>query len=395
MPALSTTGVNRPRRLLLLDHAPIWGGAEVVLLNLLRRLDRNEFAPLVATAAHSPLIQPLHKMAVPVATLPFGRLNQAGPLMPVNLLRAAWRVARLVRRHDIALIHSNTVRTHIVGSVAAALTRTPLVWMLHDNTLPPTVTRLLAPFPSRVIAVAAWLRDLYAPLGLDGKIVVIVNGLEVEPPATPAASPRREMDIPAAAPLVLNVGRLVPGKAPHLFIEAARRVTAAVPEAHFLLVGGPDAPDHGARPMVSGNPLAYSEELAATIQRHNLADRCFLVGHRADVDRFYRAADLVVYCSVQPEGLPTVLLEAMQHGKPVVASAIGGAVEIVENGVTGLLVPPADAPALAEAMMALLSNLARSQAMGAAARRRLEKQFDLADQIRRIEAVYRDILGYV
>jgi glycosyltransferase involved in cell wall biosynthesis len=389
------THVSRPQPLLYLDHAPVWGGAEVVLLNLLRRLNRDDFAPLVATTAHSPLLRSLDEMAVPVATLPFGRLNQAGLWLPINLWRAAWRVSRLVRQHDIALIHSNTVRAHIVGAVAAAINCTPLVWTLHDNTLPPNVARLLATFPSRVIVVAAWLHDLYAPFVLDEKMVVIANGLELESPAPLDADLRRELGIPVQAPLVLYVGRLVPGKAPHLLVEAARRVLEVVPAAYFLLVGGPDAPDHGARPMFSGNRPVYSEELAATIQRHNLADRCFLVGHRADVDRFYRAADLVIYCSVQPEGLPTVLLEAMQHGKPVVASAIGGAIEIVENGITGLLVPPADIPALAEAIGGLLPDLARSRMMGEAGRQRLEKHFSLSDQVRRIQEIYKDVLRSV
>ncbi|MCZ7667770.1 MAG: glycosyltransferase [Chloroflexi bacterium] len=169
---------------------------------------------------------------------------------------------------------------------------------------------------------------------------------------------RAELGIPPYAPIVLNVGRLIAGKAPHLFISAAESAAVQHPEAHFILVGGPD--DGEAADQV------YLKQLAQAIANSPLQTRLHAVGLRQDVGRFYRAANIVVYNAVQPEGLPTVLLEAMAYAKPVIASAIGGALEIVENGLTGLLTPPNNVTALVEALDTLLANPTRQQVMGQA-----------------------------
>jgi hypothetical protein len=121
-----TNSPNRPVRILYLDHAPIWGGAEAVLVTLLQHLDREQFQPFVATAAQSPLAQRLAGSDVPLLPVPFDTLNQAGWRLPFHLARSVTAVARLIRQQAITLIHTNTVRAHIVGSLAGWLTRTPV-----------------------------------------------------------------------------------------------------------------------------------------------------------------------------------------------------------------------------------------------------------------------------
>jgi len=384
---MSATLATAPARILYLDHAPIVGGAEIVLLNLINALDRSRFTPIVATASDSPLMPELAKAGIASAAVPFGRLNQAGAAMPINLIRAARQVANVVRHSKIALIHTNTVRTHIVGSIAAALSQTPVIWTMHDNTFPVALVRLLAPIPARAIAVSNWLADLYAPAGLAAKMVVIPNGIEQTLRPVSAETVRAELHIPADAPLVIDVGRLVPGKAPHLLIEAAQIVSRTLPEAYFVLVGGPDRPEPGQRAS------QYAEGLVRTARDSALGERLVMTGHRPDAACFYAAADLVVYCAVQPEGLPTVLLEAMRYAKAVVASGIGGAKEIVEDGGSGLLTPPGDAAALASAITELLHDKDRARAMGLAGRARLEREFDLRMWVAKIEQIYAGCLG--
>jgi glycosyltransferase involved in cell wall biosynthesis len=297
-----------PLRVLYLDHAPILGGAERVLFNVLGALDRDRFAPMVGTTAGAPWLQELEALGIETAAIPFGRLNQAGAAMPLNLAGAATAVARIVRQHRIAIIHSNTVRAHIVAALAALITRTPLVWTLHDNTLPRRAARLLAPIPQRVITVSSWLKDLYGPLGLAHKTSVIYNGLRSDAPLASASGLRAELGVPADAPFVVNVGRLVAGKAPHLYVQAAQIAARVMPAAFFALVGGPDQLEPGQ------DPAPYGELLAQAIRDAELAEHLIATGYRPDVARFYAAADVVAYSAVVPEGLPTVLLEAMQTG---------------------------------------------------------------------------------
>ena len=382
---LHAAGLNPERaRILYLDHGLIWGGAEVVLLNLIRALNRDLFDPIVATSANSPMLPHLAEADIESTVLSFGGLRKAGAEIPRNLFQSVHSIANAIRRLGISLVHTNTVRAHIVGSLASLLTRKPLIWSLHDNTLPHSMAFLLSPLPDRVIAVSQWLRDEYAHLGLVRKMEVVYNGLAPQDAVDPL-SVREELGIPADAFVVLNVGRLVAGKAPGVFVEAGRIVCREHPKAYFVLVGGED-------PLEKGSPAR--SELSSLIRAAGDSKRILITGHRADSMRFYAAADVFVYSAVQPEGLPTVLLEAMCYGKPVVASGIGGAKEIVEENVTGLLVPPGDAGALASALLKVLQDPEASRIMGIAGRSHLEHVFGLKVQVRQIERIYSECLRH-
>src|SRR5438034_1311710 len=107
------------RKVLYLDHAPFLGGAQIVLLNLLRALQTDEWTPIVATSARSPLRGALEGSGIAAHSVPFDRLKQAGPALPVHWLWAGISVARLARQEKVDVLHSNTVRAHLVGSLAA------------------------------------------------------------------------------------------------------------------------------------------------------------------------------------------------------------------------------------------------------------------------------------
>ncbi|MHB9031999.1 MAG: glycosyltransferase family 4 protein [Anaerolineae bacterium] len=368
--------------ILYLDHAPVYGGAEVMLLNLLRHMPAECWHVQVATPTGTPFYSALQQSGIGTVAFTYGRLQHAGLLMPFHLAAAAARLARVIRKHDIRLVHSNTVRTHIVGSMAALLTRTPLVWTLHDNTFPLPLVQLLAGAPKGVICVSRWLRDLYAPRGLGAKAAVIYNGLDPDQPLAVKDNLRAELGIPPDAPFLVNVGRLVRGKAPHLFIEAAQHVYADHPEAYFALVGGADQPEAG-RPIDS-----YPVELDQAAAASNLGSHLLITGHRGDVSRFYASADALVYCASQPEGLPNVILEAMQYGLPVAATNIGGAAELVQDGDNGLLVPPGDSAALAQAMLRTITDPPGAQALGRRGRASVSREHDIHHQAAQYAALY-------
>jgi glycosyltransferase involved in cell wall biosynthesis len=379
------------QKVLYLDHAPFLGGAQIVLLNLVRSLDTDAWTPVVVTSEQSPLHGALGGSGIAVHSVPFERLNQAGPALTIHWLRAGIGVARLARNEKVVILHSNTVRAHLVGSLAAWLARKPLIWTLHDNTLPRRAARALSPVPARVIAVSDWLKQHYAQAGLGRKLTVIPNGLEAQ--RSPAGDMdirtlRAELGVRAEAPFVVNIGRLVAGKAPHVFVEAARVVAAVLPQAVFALVGAPDPHEPGQPPEAYASGV-----LAKALLGSGLGRRLLVTGHRADAARFFAAADLVVYSSSLPEGLPTVLLEAMQAGRPVVASAIGGALEIVVDGFTGRLVPPGEASAMATGILECLQDPARAREWGGNGRARLERMFSLHGQVTQTEALYRSVLA--
>lgn len=229
---------------------------------------------------------------------------------------------------------------------------------------------------SRVVCVSEGSRRSYLAAGLpEALVVAIPNGIEPAVPL-PYAGPkaRRDLDIPPDAPVLLTVGRLTEQKDQACLVETAALLVPRHPGLAALLAG--DGP--------------LRDPLRERIARHGLEGTVRLLGRRTDVPDLLAAADLFVLPS-RFEGLPLVVLEAMAAGLPVVATRIGGTDEAVEHGVTGLLVEPGDAGALAEAVHALLANPARARAMGLAGRESFVVGFEARRMVADTLALYRGL----
>jgi glycosyltransferase involved in cell wall biosynthesis len=220
-------------------------------------------------------------------------------------------------------------------------------------------------------------------------IEVVHNAIDVQDwdrrPGEGGTSLREELGVPASRPIVGLVGRLNQVKGQREFLLAADLVARAHPDAVFLLIGI-------IRPTSPWAPLAgYFREVEALTRRPSLRGRVVLTGWRTDLPRVMASLDILVQPS-RRETFGRVLIEAMASQKPVVATRVGGMPEIVVHGETGLIVPPEDPSALAEAILELLQDPARRHAMGEAGRRRVESHFDFAHRLRRIQSIYEDVL---
>jgi glycosyltransferase involved in cell wall biosynthesis len=178
------------------------------------------------------------------------------------------------------------------------------------------------------------------------------------------------------------VGRLVDWKGPDYFIKAAAEVAKEVPEASFMLVGA----------AIFGDE-SFVEGLKSMVSRLDLEERVIFTGFRGDVSEIMGSMDLLVHASILPDPLPTVLIEAMAQGKPVVAAAGGGVKEIVEDGATGIIVPPRDVEAMARAMIKMLSHPDQARGMGEAGLRRAASLFDIVKTTRQMETELLEILS--
>jgi glycosyltransferase involved in cell wall biosynthesis len=214
---------------------------------------------------------------------------------------------------------------------------------------------------------------------LGRKSLYIPNALDLErfgKPRRPEIrqAKRRELGLPLDAFLAITVGRLAPQKGYPVLLEAVTPVLAEMPAAHFLIVGG-------------GEQETELKEMA--IDR-GLGQAVHFLGLRPDVEDLLAAADLFVSSSLW-EGLPTVILESMAAGLSVVATDVSGTREIVEDGATGLLVPPQDARALAQAILEAGRDRARSARMAERARHRV-KAFSIANVAQQHMEVYQRLL---
>jgi glycosyltransferase involved in cell wall biosynthesis len=378
----------KPNKLLIVNHAVEMGGAEKVLLRFLDAIDKNLFEPELACPHNGPLAAEMRARNIPVhfgypssrlleikrQSLGSGRWQKMA--YPYDMCSTVFKLARFIRRGGYDLILTNSAKADIYGSLAGRLAGRPVVWRLHDiitteafNRLNMMLFRLCASlFATRVLAVSNAVRAALIDLGVPGrKVSVVYNGIE------PRAVDMRErsgmrgrLGVADQAPLAGLVGRLVDWKGPDLFIEAAARVREKMSEARFILVG--DA--------IFGEK-SYTEELEGMAKRLGLEEAAVFTGFRDDVDEIMACLDVLVHASILPDPLPTVLIEAMSCGLAVIASDGGGVREIVEDGVTGIIVPPKDVQAMAAAMFELLADKEEARRMGEMGRKRAAGLFDL------------------
>jgi glycosyltransferase involved in cell wall biosynthesis len=359
------------------------------LLELARGIDRDRFDPMVFALSGGGALEPLFARAgVPVTLLAYDGLTArggAGFRAVRQAAACALRLASLLRRERATLLHAFLPAANLVGAVAGAIAGTP-VRIVSKRAL--SRDRVRYPYASAVESLAnrlshailanseAVAADVRArEQGWEGKIRVIRNGVRMHDSPPPADLPWAHPLPPPGAAVVACVGNLYPYKGHDILVEAAPRILAAFPETRFLIAGE----DRGAMPAVR-----------ARIDALGLSGSFCLAGLRDDVPSILARATILAHPSFE-EGLPNAVLEAMSAGKPVVATAVGGTPDAVVDGETGLLVPPADPEALAEAVISLLRDPSRIREMGDAGRRRARSGFSLEGMVRDTMAVYLEL----
>ncbi len=351
------------------------GGAQTMLLQLLRHLDRDQFSPVVACfyGGYSPLADEIRALDVPVVDLG----------MPSKWrLDGLWRLYRTLWLGRPSILHASLFHANIPARLLGRLASVPIIitWRQNISIGRPwreKVNRWTAPLDDHVTAVCQLARqaEIEGTAVPPHKVSILYNCIDPAPFATDKTAQRtqirQEFGIPPAAPLIGVVGRLHPQKGlPHL-LNALPHTRQQLPETRLLIVGDGELQD----------------ELSAQAQKLGLSDVIIFTGARSDIPDILAALDLFVLPSLW-EGLPLAVLEAMAAGLPVVATAVGGVPELVTDGETGRLVPPGDTVALAQAIIAILSQPSQSQMMGAAGQARAASDFNAATITRQLEALY-------
>jgi glycosyltransferase involved in cell wall biosynthesis len=362
------------------------GGAQRNTLDTCRLLDRARFAVGLACADRGELFDEARRLD-DVALLPLRRLRRE--VRPLDDLRALGELRRAIRIFRADVVHTHSSKAGVLGRVAARRERVPVVvHSIHGfgfgaHQAAPVrwaflaAERLVAPWTTQFVAVSRRNLDEGVRLRLfpRERARVIRSGIDLAAFRNPSGGRelRRELGIPAEAPLVVQVACFKPQKAPERFVELARLVAGRVPAAHFLLVG-------------DGQLRDRLESLRATA---GLDGRLHLPGWRRDVAAVYAAATVVTLTS-RFEGLPRTLVEALAGSVPVVAMAVDGVVEVVRDGVNGFLVAAGDTAGLAARVVELLEDPGRRAALAARTSEGLD-EFDRDTMVRQQEAMYEEL----
>ncbi|CAN5342016.1 glycosyltransferase family 4 protein [soil metagenome] len=372
-------------------------GAEHSLLNLAPALAERGVDVVLAAPGGTNLEKRWRETGLEFVAVNFGDRaalrNSTGTKFSslTDLLRLPWltvlaivRVAGAARRVDADIIHSNSIITHFDCALAALLTGKRAVLELHEIVAPGIgrlALGLATVLASKALAISTAVAD-QLPLWARRRATVIGQGIEIERFAADGATDgwRDRLSANPDSPLVIAVGRTDPEKALHVAIEAVAAVRRAGVDAHLALIGGPGKDD--------GTYLAGLEALAA-----QLLPGAFRVEPTvSDVAAVMRSADVLLSTSTEePFGL--VILEAQACGLPVVSTAAGGPLDFVTEGQTGLLVPPGDSAATAEAIRRLLGDADLVARIATNARARVERCFTAQVRARRIADMYTKVLN--
>ncbi len=368
--------MNATRKILYISPVADRGGAETLLLEILRYQNREVYEPLVGFLRTGPFVKEVERLGVRTVLFPTTRFRD---LLAAG--RAIRSIRSFLRQERVGLVFGNMAMGHLYGGLAALGTETQAVWFQHgipDGFL--GVDLVAARVPSKVIFVyTEAARRAQARFGPAGHIVIMPGCVDIvrfDPATVGRGLIREELGIGAGDAVVACVARLQRWKGQSLFLRMAALVNASFPQTHFLVVGGAL---FGLEPDYARNLEQEARHLLPSAHVHFL-------GHRHDLPEILSDVDVLVHCPLTPEPFGLVILEAMAMRVPVVATRAGGPESIVAHGETGVLVAPGDPTALAVAVEELLQHEEKREVMGRAGRRRVEDLFSAERIVQRIEA---------
>lgn len=394
------------RRVLYVDHTAEIGGGEIALFNLIRTIDLSKVTPIVLLFSDGPLVERMRrhaethvlKLESSVASIRKDSLGWRS-LLRVGTgwktARQILKVAQFVRRERVDVVHTNSLKADLIGGLAGRIAGARVVWHVRDRIepdyLPGSVVKAFR-FLCRVVPdyVIANSIGTLATLRLRGRregvaiasgvdlapfTDVVHDGCEVQSANLPPNGDKSEIRIGL-------IGRISPWKGQHIFIEAASLLRDRGRRAKFQIIGAPLFSER-----------EYEAELHALCERLGVKDMVEFTGFVDNVSERITKLDIVVHASTTGEPFGQVIIEGMAGTKPVIATNGGGVPEIVEDGVTGMLVPMGDVVAMANAIEFLLENPEAARQMGLRGRERALAHFTIQMTARKVEAVYDQILG--
>ncbi|MEW6685358.1 MAG: glycosyltransferase family 4 protein [Candidatus Edwardsbacteria bacterium] len=374
-------------RILCLDHVSKIGGAQKSLLLLLKNINHQKYLPLTLCPGNGPLISELEMRGVSCERLEFEKIKRT--VNPLSILSGTWKflatvlkITVLLKEKGIKLVYANSLKTAIIGGIAARLTKRSSIWHVRDF-IPSGLFRPLFLFAgyllmNRIIVNSKAVAGIFGKKA--SKVRVVYNAQEFLKIKEDKDEIRRDLGLDSEDLVLGWAGRIHPEKGLEYLIEAMREILDFAPKVKLLILGDASL----------GNE-SYERRLKKLSVHLKVQDRIQFLGFHRDISQIFSTFDIFVLPSLrEPFGLVT--LEAMQLGKPVIATNTGGTPEIVVDGETGLLVPPKEAKALAQAIISLLKNREFREKMGRQGKERVQRNFSLESHLRGMEEVFDEVI---
>ena len=388
------------------------GGSYYCLLEIVKHVDRKKYNPIVVFYGDNTLVPEFRKYSEViilrntkglVLKRDYPRLyNYAGRNRFLkSALAVCQKMYNLVRydvpfysgvlhimmKYKIDLVHMNDAPFLTDWLIASKLFRAKCVSHVRGNWAPRPLERRLLKYYERIISISNSVTNFIKGQRIDtGNFVTIHDGIDIHGVLNMKNSDsealRKEFARAEDTCLVGLIGNVKQWKGQHVAVEAMKILKERHPNVKCLIIGDVS--------NLAGD-RAYYGRLRNMVSDYDLHDQVVFTGFRSDIPDLISAVDIVIHTSTVPEPFGRVVLEGMLFSKPVIATAHGGPVEIIEDGISGFLVPPADPQALADSIQRLLTDHDARRAVGTAARKRVERLFTIEANVKAIENVYASI----
>lgn len=366
-------------------------GADKVMLDLIKRLDKNKYNPLVILPTNGVLVDALKKENINVVVMPYPIMrrkffNPKGMIQyAFGMVKYTNKITRIAKQHHIDLIHTNTAAT-LEGSFVSKRLHIPQLWSIHEIIVSPQImykvtSNLIAKYSSITITDSKAVKEHLDASGYfkENAVKVIYNGVDSNrfKPDNDCSYLYEEWNIPKSARIIGMMGRVNSWKGQGDFLKAANIIMAKFPDVYTVFVGA----------AFEGEEWR-EKELADAIAQSPYKNRIINKGYRTDSEGIYKLYDVFVLPSTNPDPLPTVVLEAMATGKPIVGYKHGGVCEMVKDGCNGLLAEVRKPEDLANKIEALLEDDEKRTIMGENSRKRLLEKFSIEAYVQNYSTEY-------
>ncbi len=384
---------SRQHRVMYLENGLGFGGAVISLRTFLQHASTDRFVPLLVHSLDETRFQSFDTLGKRLCISPLvfgnGALGFLAHRTNIDVFQYAWRLRKVILENSIDLVYlNNDIFSNLAGIIAAKLAGVPAI--LHERGIPHArsgLAQVVAKWPDRYLAISGAVRTAILRYGVRAESIRMVpEGLDLalyEPlDQVKLLEVRRSLGIENPdVPLVVMAGMVMPWKGQHVLLAAAKKVLQRNPHTRFVIVG--EAPS-GAE--------GYEKELHGMLYGHSIENALSFAGYRSDIPAIMQAADVVVHASTLPEPFGRVVIEGMVMGAVVIATNIGAPPEIIEDGVSGFLVPPSDPSALSARILETLEDDSMRERIGRRARKIVIEKYGIARHVELIEAVFEEVL---
>lgn len=361
------------------------------MLSLIEKLNKNIFKPFLALPENGLMVRKAKDLGVETFVVPhIIKLGEGYRLWKVlKITKCICDMIELIKKNKINIVHSNSPRAGFIGGFVAKLTSSASVIHVRDIHLSPFSNYfkalILDALSDKIIAVSNATKNavMQKRTKLEFKTKVIYNGIDFEKlDKILTKNIRHELGIGENVPIIGSVGIIHPVKGHDTVIRASAIVRERFPNLKVLITGGY---------LLEADRL-FEIELRNLVKELNLTDCVIFTGFRDDIYDILSIMDVLILASNYPDPLPRILIEASAMRKPIVATKVGGIPEIVEDGISGILIEPSDYKSLAEAVISLLENRPLATEMGLNARKIAESKFSIETHVREIENIYIELI---